>query len=204
MCQIITIRVNHMKTHSAKAIKKKDKEARPDRVVIEASYGDTVAVGSFRNRTDIREVVIGKGIVSIEDEAFKGCTALRKVSLPKSLRSIGTGAFAGCSLLTDIEFPEDLTKIGDHAFKDCAMLRKIRLPSGLESIGTGAFAGCKSIIGFKIRGDNGRFHVSNGVLYMDDTLIMWPPGCVDDNVPLLAGLGHISDGAFDGSGLNTI
>lgn len=93
----------------------------------------------------VREVVIGEGITSIGNNAFRDCSRLITAELPGSLTEIGKDAFLNCTSLTDIRIPYGVTSIGDEAFKNCELFLEIDLPMTLKSIGKEAFAGCPNM-----------------------------------------------------------
>jgi hypothetical protein len=106
----------------------------------DCSYSNVAPWYSYH--TEIKTIVIKKGLTGVGDLAFWGCSSLTSISLPESLTSIGDDAFACCSSLTSISLPESLTSIGSSAFDGCGSLTSISLPEGLTSIGDYAFAEC--------------------------------------------------------------
>ena len=73
--------------------------------------------GHFKNRENIRHVVVTNHIRFINDEAFKDCVALTTIELPKELSTIGKDAFSGCVKLKSISIPNGATSIGAGAFE---------------------------------------------------------------------------------------
>ena len=91
--------------------------------------------GTVKGFTDHKEetgyatglnVTIGKGVTSIDGNAFMRCDVLTTVTFdkdysggetPKDL-TIGQSAFQDCTNLTGIEFPNRVTNIGPSAFKE--------------------------------------------------------------------------------------
>ena len=71
------------------------------------------------HQTDIRKVVIGKGITEIGLGAFCGLTNLTDVTLPETLTAIDEYAFANCANMTRPAFPETLTECAYSAFWNC-------------------------------------------------------------------------------------
>lgn len=78
-----------------------------------ASFHDVI--GSFDT------VVVGSGITSISERAFKDYDGIRTVILPDSLREIGAYAFYNTGLRTVI-LPENVETIGAFAFSACQNL----------------------------------------------------------------------------------
>ena len=99
------------------------------------------------NCSEIKAVVIGKGVASIGNNAFAGCTSLTSITIPTSVTSIGGQAFKGCTSLPSITIPRDVTNIGQSAFADCTSLVSVTFAtaSQLASIGGSAFNNCRTL-----------------------------------------------------------
>ena len=99
----------------------------------------------FYDNSDIKNIIIKKGVTSIGDFAFDYCSSLKSITIPNSVTSIGDVAFSGCSSLTSITIPNSVTSIGDFAFEYCHSLTSITIPNSVTSIGTSAFIFCISL-----------------------------------------------------------
>ena len=66
-------------------------------------------VGADKNITtaEIKSVIEGDPVTSIEDGAFYNCSSLTDITIPSSVTSIGYGAFYGCSSLTSINIKQN-------------------------------------------------------------------------------------------------
>lgn len=95
--------------------------------------------------SNIVEVHIPEGVVSIGDGAFVGCSDLTNISLPNSVRYIGWGAFESCTGLTSIVIPDNVIEIGGYAFEGCTKLVNVTLPKSMQHIWYGAFKNCSSL-----------------------------------------------------------
>ena len=104
------------------------------------SIGSYAFTGSY-----LTNIVIPKGVTTINDNAFYRCNRLISIVIPEGVTSIGNSAFDGCSNLTNIEIPKNLSSIGDRAFAGCSSLTNIMIPEGLTSIGSYAFYCCRSL-----------------------------------------------------------
>ena len=62
---------------------------------------------------DIKKVIISEGITSIGGYAFAGCFYLEGVELPKGIIKIEENAFRYCEALREISLPNEVTSIGD-------------------------------------------------------------------------------------------
>ena len=107
------------------------------------AYGSDAPWYSYRN--SIASVVIGDGVSSIGDYAFRECSFLMDIAIPDSVKSIGIYAFLGCTSLTSVVIPEGVTSIRNYTFRNCSSLTSVELPSGLLSIGGYAFYNCSAL-----------------------------------------------------------
>ncbi len=97
------------------------------------------------NRVDgIRNVIIPKGAVKIDAEAFYESTVLESVLIPDSMVELGDGAFALCCNLKTVTLPDNclIKKIPYRAFYGCGRITSITIPSSVEVIGEEAFSAC--------------------------------------------------------------
>ena len=116
----------------------------------------------YSYRSQIKKVVISKGVTSIGDYAFYGCESLSSVTIssdPK-LTSIGNAAFRECTSLSSIEIPSNVTSIGEFAFV-CTSLSSIEIPSSVTSIGDEAFSGCSKLSSVTISSDSKLTSIGN-------------------------------------------
>ena len=95
--------------------------------------------------SDVKKVVIEKGVTSIGELAFFKCSNLTNITIPDSVTCIAYAAFHGCSSLSSITIPNSVTSIGIYAFVVCSSLTSITIPDGVTSIGYGAFSDCSSL-----------------------------------------------------------
>lgn len=79
----------------------------------------------FRNREDVIDIVIKKGVTSIGMELFHSCTNLKSVVIQEGLKDIEGYAFGYCSSLESITFPNSLTNILFGAFFGCTNLTTV-------------------------------------------------------------------------------
>ena len=95
--------------------------------------------------SNIKKVVIEKGVTRIGELAFFKCSSLTNITIPDSVTCIAYAAFHGCSSLSSITIPNSVTSIGIYAFVVCSSLTSITIPDGVTSIGYGAFSDCSSL-----------------------------------------------------------
>ena len=87
----------------------------------------------------LREVILPKSLLTIDNNAFSGCRFLEKVVLQDGLLSIGDDAFSGC-LLKEIDLPGSLLEIGSGAFSNCNHFTGLLIiPDKVTIINSGAF-----------------------------------------------------------------
>lgn len=103
----------------------------------------------FMDCTELKEVVLSKGLTSIPYCAFQN-TAIENVIIPEGVVSLDQGSFLECDKLKSATLPESLDIIGEAAFADCSSLQEIKLPIQMSSIGERAFMNCSSLIEFVI------------------------------------------------------
>ena len=75
-------------------------------------------------KSEIRNVILDKGLINIPNEAFWGCSNLVSVSIPDSMKEIGTSAFYNCSSLISVSLPDSIQQIGKKCFLQCSLCRR--------------------------------------------------------------------------------
>ena len=80
---------------------------------------------SLWSKSDIKRIIIGDGVTTIEEFAFFNCSKLTSVTIPNSVTTIGSRAFFYCSALTSVNIPNSVTTIGDGAFFYCTNITQI-------------------------------------------------------------------------------
>ncbi len=154
----------------------------------------------------LETVLIGEGVTSIGNEAFKGLSSVSDITLPESLTDLGVGVFQECgpisieipkgivnlrfnmfshSGLTSIKLPEGLVSIERSVFYGCENLKAIELPQSLRDIGEFAFSECSSLSTIKV--PEGVTEINNYTFANCTNLV---------SVDLPESLTSIGDGAF--------
>ena len=89
---------------------------------------------SFNNGT---LTISGSGMIT--QTSVKNCghslSEIKKVIIKKGITSIGACAFYVCSSLNSIEIPNSVTSIGNYAFYSCSSLNSIEIQNSETSIG---------------------------------------------------------------------
>lgn len=94
----------------------------------------------FKDRADIRKVVVQRGVTTIGDYAFYGCENVTSVTLPDTVTQIGKLAFYGCKDLRTLTVPDSVLTVEDYAFAK-AGLQSIVFRGSAPVLGAGIFAG---------------------------------------------------------------
>lgn len=102
---------------------------------------------------DLKEVVIGEGLVELNERAFRGCPDLESIVLPNSIEKIGKLAFENCPNLKKIHIPASVNDVCDGAaFAGLNKGVTIEVEKGCEALNE------LKPIKFDIRGDYGYEH----------------------------------------------
>jgi hypothetical protein len=119
----------------------------PKKITIKGSVG-TISDNAYQNGK-LEEVIIGNGVTSIGENAFRDCYDLSSATIPDSVTSIGNMAFVSTKI-TSIVIPDSVTSIGKEAFYHCKSLRSVTIGNGVTSISDGAFRECDALTAITI------------------------------------------------------
>ena len=93
--------------------------------------------------SEIKSVIIKKGITEISDWAFYNCRSLSSIVIPNSVTWIGNDAFNNCRSLSSIVIPNSVTwAIASEMFYNCTSLSSIVIPNSVTRIGSKVFYNC--------------------------------------------------------------
>lgn len=99
--------------------------------------------GFFKNRTDIKSIIIKGQISEIGSSAFEGCTEVESVNiLSDEITKIPFAAFKNCHKLETVNLPDSIYNIEAYSFYHCCSIEKIVLPQSTRNIGLRAFDRC--------------------------------------------------------------
>lgn len=157
--------------------------------------------GAFYGCSNLSNIEIPDGVVSIGVDAFAGC-GFTEVTVPDSVINIDRYAFSGCDKLKNITLPVNLKRIGDNAFAGCGFT-KVSIPGSVKSIGYGIFKNCAELSSITVENNN-RYHSKNNCLIETEskTLIS---GCKNSVIPDDGSVTKIGNSAFFGcTGLTSI
>ena len=149
---------------------------------VKVSYNVTDIVYNAFSYSDISEITLPDGLVSIGDSAFAGCQSLTEITLPSGVLEIGENAFSQ-SGLTEIILNDELEKLSDGAFAYCSDLVNIEFNDKLVYIGAWAFAGTAAT----------SVEIPGNVKYIGDYAF---DQCTIESLTLGEGIETIGDSAF--------
>lgn len=111
------------------------------------TYDDPDYEYEYVDNPDIWKVRFADGIKGIGPAIFECCSRLEEVILPKGLESIEENTFFGCKSLKNIELPSTLTRIGSDAFAESG-IETLIVPGSVETITSHSLSNtnCKTII----------------------------------------------------------
>ena len=113
-------------------------------------YNDDDNPSPVYQNSNVKKVVIEKGVTSIGNYAFSGCLGLKSITIPDGITSIGNHAFDSCINLRSITLPDSITSIGMWAFYNCWNVSSIIIPDGVTSIEDFTFNSCISLTSITI------------------------------------------------------
>ena len=118
------------------------------RAILDArGAGSVLGESAFGYCSQLQELVLPAGLVSLGRSAFHDCSSLPNVTIPATLTTVdGYDMFQGCSSLQSIDLSQtSLTALGDNAFHGCSSLASVALPDGFTTISNSMFNGCTSL-----------------------------------------------------------
>lgn len=175
----------------------------------------------LKEKNYIREVKIGEGITTIQDEAFSNCFNIEKIELPTSLKVVGVSSFScGSHKIKELIIPDSVEIIKMAAFcalfqlenlkigssvctieakafcGSCHKLKHVVVPKSVRTLGTEAFSNCTSIESVEfLHSAEDEIEIRSGAFSNCDSL---------DRVILPKSLKEISAATFKGCKLNFI
>lgn len=120
-----------------------------DMVITIPTEVTTIAENAFSGEKNIKKVVFGDNVNTIEKSAFANCSALEEIDLSgaAALKSIGKEAFSKCTNLREIRIPVNVASIAEGAFSGCIGLKNVHFEadSKVEILSDGVFSGCANL-----------------------------------------------------------
>ena len=113
-------------------------------IIVPGSVTD-IRAGAFYNCSQLADVTLGEGIVTIPVRCFAYCNVLDGIIIPDNVTKIENQAFYKSMSLSYIN-TNRAESVGNNAFGLCFSLESVILGPSLESIGKSAFAECKMLV----------------------------------------------------------
>ena len=82
-----------------------------DKIVLPNSIKTSIAEACFSGCSALKDITIGAGIPSIDNNAFLGCSSLSNIEIPCNIDSIASGVFIGCTSLKMVAFKEENSQL---------------------------------------------------------------------------------------------
>jgi hypothetical protein len=170
---------------------------------------------------------IGNWWGNVNGQIFNGCSNLKEVILEKGIEEISGRAFDSCSKVKEWKLPKSLKRIGPCAFRNISV-EEFNIPENVESIAA-TFISSSNLSRINVDSNNKYFTSVDGILFDKDStrLIKYPENrdgnsyevpntvkTIDANafiscknlqtIVIADSVEKIGDSAFDGSKLKTI
>lgn len=104
---------------------------------------------TFSECTNLKNVTLHEGTISIGEHAFGSCSALKNVEMPQSVESWDRGVFDKSGVVSPV-IPGQIKIIPNSAFWYCKDMTSFTIEEGIEEIGKSAFADCGPITEVKV------------------------------------------------------
>ncbi|MEG1609466.1 MAG: leucine-rich repeat domain-containing protein, partial [Clostridia bacterium] len=92
----------------------------------------------------IPEIIAGKKVVAIADNAFEGYNDLKEIILAKNIERVGNFAFKNCQNITTFWFTDSVTQIDDNIFTGCPKITTLKINNYKKRIYKYGVHGCFS------------------------------------------------------------
>ena len=157
--------------------------------LVQETQVETAPVEDNNNPNDDFDIVFGRL------RKYKGAGG--NVVIPRGVFSIDAKAFFNCKTIQTLVIPEGVQKIGDKAFFGCDALVEVALPASVTSIGEAAFIGSK-LQGISVDSRNKAYCSLDGDLYTKDksVIVQACAGKTGASVMLPSGVRKIGPYAF--------
>lgn len=111
-------------------------------------------------QVEIPNVIEGRYVGAIADDAFTDNLYLEKVVMPDTIVYIGSRAFMNCTKLTEVELPAMLITLCSRAFEGCTSLKTVTRRTAedgenysIRTIESAAFKNCTALEAIDLSGD---------------------------------------------------
>ena len=95
--------------------------------------------------SDVKDVLLPEGLVTIEGMAFAGCRNLQSITIPKTVQCVEPGMFRYCTKLKEVVLEGDLITLRHEAFEGCCALERIVVKGCIIFVERDVFANCTKL-----------------------------------------------------------
>lgn len=127
---------------------------------------ESVAPSMFSYSSKLKSVNLGKGVLTIGNEAFISTaldtitwspvvnyisksaftnTKFTKLTIPGSVKTVHIEAFDNCRLLEELTLEDGVESLGQNSFRNCVALKGVTFPPSLRTVMTNCFNGCSDL-----------------------------------------------------------
>ncbi len=92
----------------------------------------------------VKSIDISSGITYIGMNTFRDCTEVTELVIPEGVSKIGTSAFGGCKKLYSLKIPESITAIDSSAFLNSQEIKEVYYAGSFEKWNAISFASKES------------------------------------------------------------
>ncbi len=166
--------------------------------VIEGKNVTSIGENAFADNSRLRSVILPQSITSINERAFVNCSMLREIEIPDNAMSIGNEAFSGCSRLGNVAISNSskLESVGYQAFAFCG-INEFSIPATLTSLGRRVFYGSTALRSVTVASGNPNYLIKNSALYdISGTNLIYYPAALAGEYTVDVATTQISEVAF--------
>ena len=117
--------------------------------ITEFAFGDEVEVIPnylCYKMSQLDNVVLPQGLLTIGNYAFANCSALKEVEIPASVTLVARNSFYYCTSLKSFAFPKGITTVATEVLEGCTALEEVFIPASVTTINTDAFYNCSGLM----------------------------------------------------------
>lgn len=158
-----------------------------------------IADGAFCHCSELKKLIIGKGITEIDYPMIFHSEKIETVVLPDTITKLDRGAFKW-SGIKYIDIPDSVTYIGSEVMSGCSRLETVNIGKGVSYIDDAAI-GSGSLKEINVDPENEFYSSEDGILFNKDKseILLYPENKVGETYRLPESVKTIKRRAFTGS-----